>query len=70
VRLGEIKTVIPAKRACVAPSECEVSVSGQVASPETEVERLKRQEREIRGRIGAFNASDKLGREDLHRREL
>jgi hypothetical protein len=40
----------------------------QVASQETETERLKRQEREIRSRIFAFNASDRLSREELHDR--
>jgi hypothetical protein len=40
----------------------------QLASHETETERLKRQEREIRSRIAAFTASDRLSREDLHSR--
>ena len=63
------------RRARVAAAERDTSVSAlvkayleQLASQETEVERLKRQEREIRSRIGTFNASDRLSREDLHSR--
>lgn len=59
----------------IAAAERDTSVSAlvkaylqQLGSEETEVERLKRQEREIRNRTGAFNASDRLSREDLHRR--
>jgi len=62
-------------RARVVAAERNTSVSilvkaylEQLASHETEIERLKRQEREIRSGIGAFNASDRLSREDLHRR--
>jgi hypothetical protein len=65
------------KRARVAAAERDTSISAlvkayleQLASHETEVERLKRQEREIRSRIEAFSASDKLSREELHRRSL
>jgi len=65
------------KRARVAAAERDTSVSAlvkayleQLASHETEVERLKRQEREIRSRIEVFSASDKLPREELHRRSL
>ena len=39
----------------------------QLPSHETETERLKRQEREIRSRIAAFTASDRLSHEDLHK---
>jgi post-segregation antitoxin (ccd killing protein) len=63
------------KRARVAAAERDTSVSAlvkaylaQLASQETETERLKRQEREIRSRIGTFNASDRLSREELHSR--
>ena len=63
------------KRARVAAAERDTSVSAlvkayleQLASHETEIERLKRQEREIRRRMAAFNASDRLSREDLHTR--
>jgi hypothetical protein len=61
------------KRARVAAAERDTSVSalvkaylGQLASHETESERLKRKERDIRGQIVAFNASDKLSRDELH----
>ena len=63
------------KRARVAAAERDTSVSAlvkayleQLASHETEIERLKRQEREIRSQIEAFNAADRLSREDLHGR--
>ncbi len=63
------------KRARITAAERETSVSAlvkayleQLASQETETERLKRQEREIRSRIEAFSASDKLPREELHSR--
>jgi antitoxin component of RelBE/YafQ-DinJ toxin-antitoxin module len=63
------------KRARVAAAELDTSVSAlvktyleQLASHETEIERLKRQEREIRSQIAAFNAADRLSREDLHSR--
>ena len=63
------------RRARVAAAERDTSVSAlvkayleQLASHETEIERLKRQEREIRCRIATFNASDRLSREDLHSR--
>jgi hypothetical protein len=61
-------------RARVAAAERDTSLSAlvktyleQLASHETENERLKRQEREIRDRIAAFTASDRLSREDLYR---
>jgi hypothetical protein len=63
------------KRARIAAAERDTSVSAlvkayleQLASHETETERLKRQEREIRSQIAVFNASDRLSREDLHSR--
>jgi len=63
------------RRARVAAAERDTSVSAlvkayleQLASHETEIERLKRQEREIRSQIAAFNAADRLSREDLHSR--
>ncbi len=61
------------KRARVAAAERDTSVSAlvknyldQLASYETESERLKRKEREIRSQISAFTASDKLSRDELH----
>jgi len=63
------------RRARVAAAERDTSVSAlvkayleQLASQETEIERLKRQEREIRSQITAFTAADRLSREDLHSR--
>ena len=62
-------------RARVAAAERDTSVSAlvkayleQLASHETETDRLKRQERELRSRIMAFSASDRLSREDLYTR--
>jgi hypothetical protein len=44
--------------------------SSACAPHQAEIERLKRQEREIRRCIEAFDASDKLPRETLHGRPL
>ena len=64
------------KRARVAAAERDTSISAlvkaylqQLASQETETERLKRQEREIRSQITAFTASERLSRDELHGRE-
>lgn len=64
------------KRARVAAAERDTSISAlvknfldQLASNETESERLKRKEREIRSQISAFNASNKLNRDELHNRK-
>ncbi|MEO8658023.1 MAG: DUF6364 family protein [Bryobacteraceae bacterium] len=64
-------------RARIAAAERDTSVSAlvraylvELASHETEGERLKRKEREIRSQIGVFKASDRLSREDLHRRSV
>jgi predicted transcriptional regulator len=40
----------------------------ELGSGETETERLKRAERELRSQITSFRASDRLSRDDLHRR--
>ena len=40
----------------------------ELGSEETETERLKRQERELRERITDFDASDRLSRDDVHSR--
>jgi len=65
------------KRARIAAAALDTSVSAlvktylqQLAALETETERLKRQEREIRSRIAAFTASSRLSREDTHSRSL
>ena len=42
----------------------------ELGSGETESERLKREERALRQRITAFRASDRLSRDDLHRRDV
>ena len=39
-----------------------------LASGESETEQLKRQERELRERMTGFDASDRLTRDDVHRR--
>ena len=64
------------KRARVAAAERDTSLSAlvkaylqQLALNETETERLKRKECEIRSKIAAFSASDRLSRDVLHGRE-
>jgi len=63
------------RRARVVAAERDASVSAlvkayltQLATGETEAERLKRRESEIRAAIRTFTASNRLTREDLHRR--
>ena len=63
------------RRARIVAAELDTSVSAlvkayleQLATRESESERLKRQEREIRSRILNFNASDRLSRDELHAR--
>ena len=63
------------RRARMIAAQRDTSVSALVkqflldlASDETETERLKRQERELRERITDFDASDRLSRDDVHRR--
>ena len=63
------------RRARIAAAQRDTSVSALVkqflldlASGESETERLKRQERELRERITDFDASDRLSRDDVHRR--
>lgn len=41
-----------------------------LGSGETQVERLKREERDLRAQITSFRASDKLSRDELHDRLL
>jgi hypothetical protein len=41
----------------------------ELASGESEAEKLKRLERELRERIGEFRASDRLSRDDVHSRD-
>lgn len=63
------------RRARIIAAERETSVSALVkrflvdlAADETEFERLKRQEREIRRRITDFTASENVSRDALHKR--
>ena len=63
------------RRARMMAAQRDTSVSALVkqflldlASGESEGERLKRQERELRESITDFDASDRLPRDDVHRR--
>ena len=63
------------RRARVKAAELETSVSRLVrqylqdlASEESEFERLARQERETRSMIERFSAADRLSRDDVHER--
>lgn len=63
------------RRARMIAAERDTSVSALVkqflvnlANGESEYDRLKREERELRERITAFRATDRLPREDLHQR--
>jgi uncharacterized protein YdaU (DUF1376 family) len=63
------------RRARVKAAERDTSVSAlvrrflsELASEESDVERLKREERELRARIAAFTAGNRLSREDAHGR--
>ena len=63
------------RRARMVAAQRDTSVSALVkrflvdlASGESETEQLKRQERELRERITDFDASDRLSRDDVHRR--
>jgi hypothetical protein len=63
------------RRARMIAAQRDTSVSALVkqflldlASGESEGERLKRQERELRERITDFDGADRLSRDDVHRR--
>ena len=65
------------RRARIRAAERDTSVSAlvarfltELAARETDAERLKREERALRERIGSFRAADRLAREDVHRRDL
>ena len=65
------------RRARIKAAERDTSVSAlvtrfltELAAGETDAERLKREERALRERIGSFRAADRLPREDVHRRNL
>jgi hypothetical protein len=64
------------RRARMKAAERDTSVSAlvalfltELASGESDTERLKREERALRERIGSFRAADRLPREDVHRRD-
>jgi hypothetical protein len=63
------------RRARIKAAERDTSVSalvrhflGELASEESDVERLKREERELRARITAFTAADRASQEEPHGR--
>jgi plasmid stability protein len=63
------------RRARIKAAEHDTSVSAlvrrflsELASKESDVDRLKREERELRARIAAFTAGERLSREDVHGR--
>jgi len=65
------------RRARMIAAQRDTSVSAlvkrfllELGSGESETERLKRQERELRERITDFDASDRLSRDDVHRRGI
>ena len=64
------------RRARMIAAERDTSVSALVkefllglAAGESDYERLKREERELRDQVISFRASDRLSREDVHKRE-
>jgi uncharacterized protein YdaU (DUF1376 family) len=63
------------RRARIVAAQRDTSVSAlvkqflvELASGESETERLKREERALRESISDFDASDRLSRDDVHRR--
>ncbi len=63
------------RRARMAAAERDTSISAlvkkflsELGSGESEAERLKREERALRESITAFRASDRLSRDDIHKR--
>ena len=61
------------RRARIKAAELDTSLSAvvkrflaQLAPGESDIERLKREERELRARILAFRAGDRLPRKDVH----
>ena len=63
------------RKACVRAVELDTSVSAlvrnclqEIAAGESERERLKRKERELRDQVKGFSAADRLSREHLHDR--
>jgi Family of unknown function (DUF6364) len=65
------------RRARIAAASRGTSVSAlvkrylmEIGSGESEFERLKRQESELRGKVMNFDAADRLSRDEIHRREM
>jgi predicted CopG family antitoxin len=63
------------RRARIKAAERDTSVSAlvkrflaELVADESDVERLKREERELRERIRSFSAADHLPRDDVHKR--
>ena len=63
------------RMARITAAERDTSVSAlvkafltELVANESDVERLKREERALRERISSFRAADRLPREDVHRR--
>jgi uncharacterized protein YdaU (DUF1376 family) len=63
------------RRARIKAAERDTSVSAlvkrflaELVDGESDAERLKREERALRERIGSFRAADRLSREDVHGR--
>jgi predicted CopG family antitoxin len=63
------------RRARIKAAERDTSVSAlvkrflaELVADESDVERLKREERELRERIRSFRAADHLPRDDVHKR--
>lgn len=63
------------RKARIKAAERDTSVSAlvkhfltELAGGESDAERLKREERALRERIGSFRAADRLPREDVHGR--
>lgn len=63
------------RRARIIAAQRDTSVSAlvkrfllELGAGETEIDRLKREERALREQITGFRASERLSRDDLHRR--
>jgi hypothetical protein len=63
------------RRARIKAAELDTSVSAlvkrflaELAAGESDVERLRREERALRERIGTFTAGNRLSRDDVHDR--
>jgi hypothetical protein len=64
------------RRARMKAAEQDTSVSAlvkrfltELAAQESDIERLKREERELRARISNFSAGGRLSRDDAHERD-